>query len=233
MTTIKPTSRATGFAALYMAAALVAAMIYFLIGTDYPSVTDAAEKVDLLVTHQLGIQVMYLIAYIGYGLVLTVLTLGLYDRLTPTAPTASRIAATVGLIWAVMLVATGLVYTYGMSAVVALQSTDPAAAVTAWQAIEPVALGLGGAGGEILGGTWVLLVSAVALRGHALPKSVTWLGLVVGSAGIISTIPGLSGLAVIFGLLVIVWLAILAVTLLRDPGVPGSSMSEPLVAAYR
>jgi len=233
MTTLKPTSRLTGMAALYLAVALVAAMIYFLLGTDYPTVTDAAEKLELLVTHHVGIQWMYLIAYIGFGLVLTVLALGLDSRLSAyAATTGTHIATAVGLIWAVMLIATGLVYTYGMGAVVELHSTDPAAAVAAWQAIEPVALGLGGAGGEILGGTWVLLTSAVALKAHALPKTVTWLGLVVGSAGIISTIPGLSGLAVVFGLLVIIWLASLAVTLLREhPTSPANSTAEQLLSA--
>jgi hypothetical protein len=229
MTTVKPTSRATGIAALYLAAALVAAMIYFLLGTDYPTVTDGAEKVDLLVTHHLGIQLMYLVAYIGFGLVLAVLALGLDSRLSAyAATTGTHMATAVGLIWAVMLIATGLVYNYGMGAVVDLHSTDPAAAVTAWQAIEPVALGLGGAGGEILGGTWVLLVSTVALKAHALPKTVTVLGLVVGSAGIVSTVPGLSGLAVVFGLLIIIWLASLAVALLREhAAVPVTSAVEP------
>jgi hypothetical protein len=61
---------------------------------------------------------------------------------------------------------------------------------------------------------------------------VTWLGLVVGSAGIISTIPGLSGLAVVFGLLVIIWLASLAVTLLREhPTSPANSTAEQLLSA--
>jgi hypothetical protein len=216
MITLKSTSRSTGFAALYLAAALVAAMIYFLIGTDYPSVTDPAAKLDLLLQNQLGIHVMYLVAYVGFGLALSVLALGLQTKLAATAPATARVGAAIGLIWAGMLIASGLVYIVGMGSVVDLHATDPAAAVTAWQAIEPVALGLGGAGGEVLGGTWVLLVSLVALRGHQLPTWLTWLGLVVGTAGIVSTVPGLAGVAVGFGLLVIVWFAGLGVTLLRE-----------------
>ncbi|MBK6762258.1 MAG: hypothetical protein IPG68_02785 [Micrococcales bacterium] len=232
MITHKSASRSTGFAALYLAAALVAAMIYFLVGTDYPSVTDPVAKVDLLLKNQFGIYVMYLIAYVGFGLALSVLALGLQTKLAATSHAAARVGAAIGLIWAGMLIASGVVYIVGMASVVDLHATDPAAAVTAWQAIEPVALGLGGAGGEVLGGTWVLLVSLVALRGHQLPTWLTWLGLVVGAAGIVSTVPGLAGVAVGFGLLVIVWFAGLGMTLLRErSGTSPQAHSASLVGA--
>jgi len=231
MITTKSTPRSLGFAALYLAAALVAAMIYFLLGTDYPTVTDPAEKVVLLVQNQLGIHVMYLVAYVGFGLVLAVLALGLQARLSAAAPTAARIGAAVGLIWAGMLIASGMVYIVGMGSVVDLQATDPAAAMSAWQAIEPVALGLGGAGGEVLGGTWVLLVSLTSLREHQLPTWLAWLGLGIGTAGIISTMPGLAGIAVLFGLLVIVWLSGLGIFLLRERPSSRASVGQPLVGA--
>ena len=216
MMTTKTTPRYLGFAALYLAAALVAAMIYFLVGTDYPAVTDPVEKLDLLVQQQLSINVMYLVAYVGFGLVLAALAVGL----------PSKLASAIGLIWAGMLVASGLVYIVGMSSVVDLNATDPAAAVAAWQAIEPVALGLGGAGGEVLGGTWVLLVSLTALRSHTLPTWLIWLGMVVGAAGIISTVPGLASASILFGLLIIVWFTGLGVALLR-----GHQTEEPMHAA--
>ena len=165
MTTMISSRRASGFAALYLAAALVAAMLYFLVGTNMPSVTDPGEQVQLLVDHQLGLHLMYLIAYVAFGLVLAVLALGLHERLAGIAPATSRMAAAVGLIWSGVLVASGMVFIVGMNSVVDLNTTDPAAAVVAWQAIYPVTLGLGGAGGEVLGGTWLLLVSLVALRG--------------------------------------------------------------------
>ena len=113
-----------------------------------------------------------------------------------------------------------------------MQAADPAAAVAAWQAIEPVALGLGGAGGEVLGGTWVLLVSVVSLRGHLLPAWLNWLGLVVGTAGIVSTVTGVVVASVVFGLLVIVWFAGLGISLLREvPAGDAQAHAKPLVGA--
>ena len=98
-----------------------------------------------------------------------------------------------------------MVFNYGMTTIVALAKTDPAQARLAWQAIEPVAQGLGGAGGEILGGLWVLLVSWVALRSGALPKALGWFGVVIGVAGLASVVPPLHDAAIAFGLLQIVW----------------------------
>jgi hypothetical protein len=87
--------------------------------------------------------------------------------------------------------------------------------MSVWQAIEPVADGLGSAGGELLGGLWVLLVSVAALRGAALPKVLNWCGVAVGAAGVLSVVPVLVDLAYVFGMLQIVWFVWLGVVLLR------------------
>jgi hypothetical protein len=232
MTTMNSSRRASGVAALYLAAALVAAMLYFLVGTNMASVTDPVEQLDLLIDHQLGLHLMYLIAYVAFGLAVAVLALGLHERLGAIAPATSRVAAAIGVIWAGVLLASGMVFIVGMNSVIDLHETDPEAAVDAWQAVYPVTLGLGGAGGEILGGTWVLLVSVLALRGHALATWLGWLGVVVGAAGIISTVPGLAAVAVIFGLLVIVWFVGLGVCLLREHAAPVDAARAPLVGAH-
>lgn len=232
-TTHAPQRRPLGLAALYLATAYVAAMLYFLVGTGHLSVTDPVERVELLVDHQLGIHVMYLVAYVGFGLVLAVLVLGLHARLAGTAPATARVASAVGLIWAGLCIASGMVYVVGMGSVVDLHAADPAAAVAAWQAIEPVTDALGGAGAELLGGMWVLLVSLVALRGQVLSRWLNWLGLIVGAAGIASTVPGLAlGAGLAFGLLQIVWFAGLGIALVRErPAVAVGSATAAVVSA--
>ena len=87
--------------------------------------------------------------------------------------------------------------------------------MTIWQAIEPVTDGLGGSGGELLGGLWVLLVSVAALRSGGLSKVLNWLGVAVGSAGVLSVVPVLKDLALGFGLLQIVWFVWLGIIMLR------------------
>ena len=209
--------RVGGAAALYLAAAFVAAMPFFLVFVKYPSVVDPAEKVAMLVGNQGSMRVMYLVSYILFGIVLAVLALALHARLKDDAPILAQAATVVGLIWSVLLVASGLIFNAGVAAVVGLHGTDPAQAVAAWQAIEPVAQGLGGSGGELLGGLWVLLVSVAALRAGGLPKVLSWFGVAIGAAGVLSVVPSLSDVAYGFGLLVIVWFAWLGIAMLRSP----------------
>jgi Domain of unknown function (DUF4386) len=215
-----------GLAALYLALAYVAAMPYFLLFVKYPDVVDPVEKVSLLVGHHDSLRVMYLFTYVIFGIVLAVLAPALYARLRNGAPTLAQAATAVGLIWAFVLVASGLIFNAGAAAVVELHGTDPGQAVAAWQAIEPVAQGLGGSGGELLGGLWVLLVSVAALRTGGLPKVLNWLGVVIGAAGILSVVPPLKDLAYGFGLLQIAWFVWVGVVMLRTTPRPAGPAVE-------
>jgi hypothetical protein len=170
-------------------------------------------------------RIMYLITYVVFGIVLGVLALALHERLESAAPSLMQVATAVGLLWAFVLVASGLVFNAGMRVAVALHPSNPDQAVSMWQAIEPVSQGLGGSDGEILGGLWVLLVSIAGLRERGLSKPLGWLGLAVGLVGILSVLPPLKDAAVAFGLLQVVWFVWLGITMLRTTG-----RSEPLPA---
>ena len=207
--------RVGGFAALYLAAAFVVAMPYFLVFAKYPSAVGPAAKVAVLVEHHDGMRVMYLVTCVIFGLVLAVLALALHARLKDRAPVLIQAATAVGLIWAVVLVASGMIFNAGVTAVVGLHGAHPAQAVAAWQAIEPVANGLGGSGGELLGGLWVLLVSIADLRVGGFSRALGWFGVVVGAIGLASVIPPLTDLAILFGLVQIGWFGWLGFSVLR------------------
>ena len=218
--------KAGGLAALYLAAAYLLAIPFFLVVVDYLSVTDPAAKVALLVANHGSIQAMHLITYVFFGLAFGGLVLALHERLKFVAPVLMQAATLVGLLWAFVLVASGLIFNAGMAAVVGLHGTSPAQAVSAWQAIEPVTDGLGGSGGELLGGLWVLLVSVAALRTGGLPKVLNWFGLAIGAAGVISVVPALNDLAYGFGLLQIVWFVWLGIVMLRTTSRPADPAME-------
>ena len=206
-----------GIAALYEAVALLIAMVGYLLVLETLSDVDPVEKVALLVDNQAFLYILNLIAYVIWGLALVVLSLALYQRLKAGSPAMALTATAIGLIWATVLIASGMISNYGMGIVVDLYSTDPAQAGTVWLAIESVAQGLGGASGEILGGPWVLLVSWAALRAGEFPKALNYLGLVLGVVGILSTIPALFlMLALVFGMGKIVWLIWLGIVMLRS-----------------
>lgn len=206
--------RAGGAAALYIAAAYLVAMPYFLIVSDYIDLVDPAQKVTSLVANQNSMYVMYLVSYVILGIALAALALALWKRLAGS-PSLAALGGAVGLIWAGMLIASGLVFNYGAAAVVDLHATSPAQAVAAWQAIEPVSDALGSGQGELLGGVWVLLVSVAALRTGALPRALNWFGVLIGFAGIVSVVPPLVNAIYAFGLLEIVWLLWMGIVLLR------------------
>ena len=210
-----------GFAALYSGAALLVAMVGFLLVVDTLGVSDPVQKVAQLVDNQPLLYILMLISYVIWGIVFVVLVLALNERLKTGSPAMMQIATAIGLIWACIVIASGQVYNLGMGVVVDQYGVDPAQAATVWMAIESVANGLGSAGGEILGGTWVLLVSWAALRGRELSSALNYAGIVVGMAGILSAIPviGVLGIA-IFGMGKIVWSLWLGIVLLRSDTSP-------------
>ncbi|RPI87810.1 MAG: DUF4386 family protein [Chloroflexi bacterium] len=215
-----------GFAALYLAVAYLIGMVIFLVVLDYPSITDPAQKVAMLVEMQMVTFSTNLLMYVFFGVFLIVLSLALYDRLKSRAPAIMQVATAIEIIWAGSLIASGMVSNAGIAPVVALYAKDPAQAALTWQVIESVASGLGNGNGEILGGFFVLLVSLAALRAGGLPKGLNILGLLVGAAGIISIIPGLTELMTgVFGLSQIIWFIWLGIVLLSS--IRGQTAQEP------
>lgn len=213
---MKALHKSGGFAALYLAAAYLIGIVLFLVVLDYPSITDPAQKVALLVEKQTVIFSTNLLMYVFFGAFLIVLSLALHDRLQSGAAAIMQVATALGVIWAGSLIASGMVSNAGIAPAVALYAQDPGQAALAWQGIESVASGLGNGNGEILGGLWTLLVSLAALRPGGLPKGLSIVGLLVGAVGIISIFPGLTGLTGIFGLGQVIWFVWLGIVLLRS-----------------
>lgn len=203
-----------GFAALYLALAYIAAIPYFLLVSDYQQAVTPAEKIASILSDYQGTYAMYLVSYVFFGVVLAALALALFDRVRVGGEASARMMAFVGLTWSAALIMSGMVWNYGMGTVVSLSQHDPQQAAATWLTLETVANGLGGAGGETLGGLWMLLVSWTALRAKALPKALIWLGAANGLLGLASTIPALHDAALAFGMLQILWFAWLGIALL-------------------
>jgi hypothetical protein len=206
-----------GIAALYAGAAYVFAMVGYLFVLDIRGVVDPVQKVAFLVDNQAFLYILNLFVYVVWGVFMVVLALALYERLKAGSPAFVQTATAIGIIWACVVIAAGMVNNVGMETVVDLYATDQAQAATVWLAIKSVVDGLGGTGGETLGGTWILLVSWAALRAGELPRALNYLGAVIGVAGILSTVPALYGvLGPLFGVVQIVWFIWLGIIMLRS-----------------
>lgn len=216
-----------GLAALFEAAAFVAGFAVFaavLEPARYGSTAiEPARHIAFLASHQPMMLAWNLVIYVAFGLVLVVLALALHERLKADTPALALVATALALIWAGLVIASGMIANIGMGVLVDLHATDPGAAAAVWPAYTFVVEGLGG-GNEIVGGLWVLLISLAALRSERLPRLLAYLGIVAGGAGLLTTVPVLGPLGAVFGLGLIAWFAWLGIVLPRgeERGAPAT-----------
>lgn len=209
-----------------VAALVTAATFIFGIAMLLTQLAPIAEDGDplataaFLVDSQAALTLWYSVIYVVFGAFLVVLALALHERLAAGSKALMSVATVYGLIWAGLMFASGMVANVGLEAVVTMHEGDPDAAAALWTAVSTVLDGLGG-GNEIVGGLWVALLSVAALRGGGLSKGLAYLGLLIGVAGLVTVIPGLSGLGIVFGLGCILWFLWTGIVLLR------AGQSEP------
>jgi hypothetical protein len=167
-----------------------------------------------LADNQAIIYIWNITIYLVFGVFLVVLLLALHERLKAGSPAIVQTATAFGLIWAAVVFASGMVFNIGMETVIDLHSKDPAQAESVWLAVNSVSIGLGG-GNEIVGALWILLLSWAALRAGGLPRALNYLGVVISVAGLLTLVPALEIMGVIFGLGSIVWFVWVGIVMLR------------------
>ncbi len=204
-----------GISALIEAALYVTGFALFLTILDPSGYVGHVQQVAFLADNQVASYIANLLIYVVFGVVLVVLVLALHARLKNSSPAIMQTATAFGLIWAGLVIASGMIANIGNSTVVGLFSENQDQAVSLWLAIITVQEALGG-GNEIVGGLWVLLLSWAALRAGKLPKVLNYLGVLVGLAGILTVVPAFDVLMDVFGLGQIVWFAWLGIVMLRE-----------------
>jgi hypothetical protein len=217
--------RIGGVAALIEAAAyLVGIGLGFTVLAPFMTeALDPAETVAFLADNRTILYLWNQIILVLFGVVLVVLALALHERLKGGSPALMQTATAFGLIWAGLVLASGMIFNIGTSTVIDLYAIDPAQAGSVWLAIDAVQDGVGG-GNELVGGIWTLLLSWAALRAGGLVRALNYLGVLVGAAGLVTVVPGLEAIGAVFGLGQLVWFAWLGIVLLR---------SSPGTATYR
>jgi hypothetical protein len=209
-----------GVAALIDAATYLVPMglLFTLLAPMANTDLDFGQFMAFFIDNQTIVFIWHLLMYMVNGVFLVILALALYDRLKAGSPAMAQVATVLGLIWAVMVFASGFITIYGFEVIANLYGKDPAQAATLKLVLDTVTLGLDHSD-RFLGCLWVLLVSWAALRSGALPKPLNYLGLVIGVPGIISTVfPAFNELAYAFGLGlgIIVWWLWLGIVMLRS-----------------
>lgn len=208
-----------GVAALIAAATFVvgfALLLTVLLPAGYDSgLDDPGQSVAFLAENEVTLYVWNLIIYVVFGIALVILALALYERLQAGSPAMARTATAFGLIWAGLVIASGMVANIGLGAVVDLSDSDPAQAASVWLALRSVETGLGG-GNEIAGGLWVLLASWAAVQAGALTRPLSYLGMLIGVSGLLTVVPVLELFGAVFGLGLIVWFIWVGIVMMRS-----------------
>ncbi|WP_137938965.1 DUF4386 family protein [Chitinivorax sp. B] len=177
---------------------------------------STAQKLAYTLDNKALFQSWTLFIYVIFGIVLVVLAAALHDWLKVKSAGVMQIATSFGLIWAGLVIASGMVASIGLETVATLYASDAVQAASAWVAINAVQNGLGG-GVEIVGGIWVLLISFAAHRSDSLPVGLNIVGTLVGLAGLLTVVPLLGNLGIVFGLGQIVWFTWLGFIMLHRP----------------
>lgn len=206
-----------GIAALVEATTFIVGIAMFAtMLTDYTSGDPTPqESVAFVVDNETPLYLWYLVTLIVFGIALVPLSLALHQKLKGRTPGLAQAGAAFGLIWSGLILATGMISNIGLSTVIDLAATNPAQAEAVWSSLDAVTNGLGG-GNELAGGVWVLLVSIAALRSGVFPRALNGLGIISAVAGLVTVVPGLEPVGLVFGLGLIIWFAWLGVVLIRD-----------------
>lgn len=216
--------KAGGFAALFQALAYVVGFSAIATWLN-PGNTESwsfTQKLAFLLERKALFQTWMIFIYVAFGIALVVLTVALHDRLKDTALDLMKIATPFGLIWAGLVIASGMVGSVGLEAVASIYASDVEQATATWLAIDAIQNGLGG-GVEIVGGVWVLLITAGSFRSTTFPKALCYLGVVVGLAGVLTIVPIHKDLGAVFGITQIFWFAWIGIIMLhREHKIPSS-----------
>ncbi len=227
---MKTLQKVGGIAALICAATYILAM--GLVATRLTPMLDESLPYDQFMAFYLPNQTLIFIwhfaMYLVNGAFLTLLIVALTQRLKTDAPALALVAACFGLFWTGLVFASGFITLYGWETIGKLSATDPAQAALLRPVVYTISTGID-TSDRFLGCLWVLLTSWAALRTNQLARPLNYFGLIIGIAGLVSSLaPALNLLGFAFGIGVIVWWIWVGIVLLQSSR---STSSQPLKLA--
>jgi hypothetical protein len=201
---VKKIDHVSGLCAIFLALIYIGAFIYFGVFWAYPYSAEVSEQLGYLTDNHLSISVVYFSIYALFGVVLSVLVLGLYEKhSTLKTLHVSKLATLFGALWVGLVIASGMIFVIGLRSVVDLAPANIERAAETWHIVTLLTESLGG-GNELVGGIWVLLISLCNLSSRIFSRWLNYIGLFVGVAGIATVYPA-DIFTEMFGISQIVW----------------------------
>lgn len=209
---------AGGLAALTCAATYLvgfALLTTVLAPLGYGTDSIDAMAVARFIAEQPGLLIIWnSTIYIANALALIVLCVALRQEIGRASPDAAALTGAFGLVWAMLVLAAGMIANVAIERTHAL-AADPEAAAALWKILQAVELGLGG-GNEIAGGVWILAVGLAGHRSGMFGPVLATIATVTGLAGLVTLVPQAGEIAgAVFGLGAMIWFVGMSATLLR------------------
>ncbi|NMP15896.1 DUF4386 family protein [Thalassotalea sp. Y01] len=209
--------KVAGISAIFEALIYIVAFVYFGAFWAYPAQDSASEKMAYLADNQLVFSMIYFLMYAVFGIFLAVLVVGLYEKLKSTNELLVKVGSVFGVVWVVLVIASGMLANIGLSHAVNLMDVSAEKAFDMWRTISVIIESLGG-GNELVSGLWVLLISVAALKSKTFSRGLNYLGVFVGIAGVATIYPD-EIFTEIFGITQIIWFIWLGISLLGQSDV--------------
>jgi len=212
---MRPLQIFSGLSAIGEGVIYILAFLYFGAFFEFPHGGDSAQKVSFLRENQFNFSAINFLMYVVFGCLLSVLVVGIYQRLKNKCLALTQVATLFGVVWVVLVIASGMISNIGLASALNITPENPERALEIWNIISIIVESLGG-GNELIGGLWVFLLSIAAIKAKEFPPQLNYLGVLVGAAGI-STIYPAEVLTEIFGITQIVWFIWLGIVLVLSP----------------
>ncbi|MDN3651481.1 hypothetical protein QWY77_01615 [Thalassotalea ponticola] len=211
---MKNLQKVAGVSAIFLAGIYIIAFVYFGLFWAYPTEGSVSEKMTYLAENQVVFSMVYFLMYVVFGILLTVLVVGLYERLKSANNLMANLGSVFGVVWVVLVITSGMLANIGLSHAVKLMDISIEKAFDMWRIISVLIESLGG-GNELVGGLWVLLISGAALTANVFGRGLNYLGLTVGISGIATVYPD-ETLTEVFGITQLIWFIWLGISMLSQ-----------------
>jgi hypothetical protein len=208
--------RIGGISAISLAIIYIIGIVMNFSMLDTSSIKDSVELVRFMESHEALMYIWITLLYVVFGIVLVALSLSIYEKLKEKSEYGAKLATSFGLIWAGLVIASGMIHNVGMGMAIKMLQTNPEGAGQFYGMINAIHVGLGG-GNEIPGALWTLLISIIAIKYKLYSRWINDLGIIVGVAGILTIVPLLFDYTVmVFALGQMVWWVGLGIHMIRN-----------------
>ena len=133
---INDLQRMGGISALIEAAVYMVGFGVFIFLLDSSGYVGPVQQIAFLADNKTTLYTANLLIYVVFGVFLVVLAIALHERLKVGARAVVQTATALGLIWAGLVIASGMISNIGMDVVIDMSEGDPDQAAIVWVAIS-------------------------------------------------------------------------------------------------